>query len=120
MMSTTFCRHLVFISPVKFDQNIWIRFLDIESSKTVQIVVSKGFYPFLLQSSSAEPLSSCEKVGSYLTVHHEIAIELVINQSSRMVVSWYGWLQTKKSSCLGPLSCRVACCRVVSCHICVN
>ena len=65
-MSTTFRRHLVFKSPVKFDQYIWIRFLDrpTESSKTVQIVVSKGFYPFLLQSSSAEPLSSCEKVGS--------------------------------------------------------
>ena len=34
-----------------------------------------------------------------------------------MVVSWNVWHQTKKSSCLGPLSCRVACCRVVS-HMC--
>ena len=34
-----------------------------------------------------------------------------------MVVSWYVWHQTKKLSCLGPLSCRVACCRVVS-HMC--
>ena len=39
------------------------------------------------------------------------------SESSRMVVSWYVWHQTKKSSCLGPLSCRVACCRVVS-HMC--
>ena len=37
-----------------------------------------------------------------------------------MVVSWYVWHQTKKSSCLGPLSCLVACCRVVSCRLCVN
>ena len=34
-----------------------------------------------------------------------------------MVVSWYVWHQTKKSSCLCLLSCRVACCRVVS-HMC--
>ena len=33
------------------------------------------------------------------------------------MVSWYVWHQTKKSSYLGPLSCRVAWCRVVS-HIC--
>ena len=64
MMATTFSRHLAFKSPVKFDLNIWIRFLDTESSKTVQTVVLKDFYPFLLQSSSAEPLSSCEKVAS--------------------------------------------------------
>ena len=35
-----------------------------------------------------------------------------------MVVSWHVWHQTKKSSCLGPLSCRVPYYRVLSCHTC--
>ena len=85
----------------------------------MQIVVSRGF--FLSYSNL------------HLQRQYPLVTSLVINgtprnchgvcnksESSRMVVSLYVWHKTKKSSCLGPLSCRVACCRVVSCRICVN
>ena len=104
---------------VKFDLNFLIRFLDSKLKNNAISCVEK-FQSFLnsnLYLQKHYPLVKSLVINCTPRNSHRVCNDLV---SCRMVVSCYVWHQTKKSSCLGPLSCRVACCRVVSCRICVN
>ena len=105
--------------PVKFDLNFWIKFLDSKFKNNAINCVEK-FQSFLNSSLYLQkhyPLVKSLVINCTLRKSHRVCNDLV---SCRTVVSCYVWHQTKKSSWLGPLSCRVACCRVVSCRTCVN
>ena len=105
--------------PVKFDVNFWIRFLDSKFKNNAISCVEK-FQSFLnsnLYLQKHYPLVKSLLINCTPRNSHRVCNDLV---SCRIVVSCYVWHQTKKSSWLAPLSCRVACCRVVSCRTCVN
>ena len=97
---------------VKFDQNFWIRFLD-SKFKNHAINCVEKFQSFLnshLYLQKHYPLVKSLVINCTPQNNHRVYNESV---TSCVVVSWYVWHQTKKSSCLGVVSHAVVSCRVV-------